>query len=181
FYAMVPVIFPLFLLPKSGVGALRGYLTGFFYLAAWGPLYVVLHMILMSKGLSAGLAVANGGATLGNFAGIGAINDETATLAGYMIATIPFLAAGMARGAMAISSHATSFLAPSQNAAEAAALEATTGNYAYGNASLGNSTINTQSRDQWSTQPSFSSGAPAFAFRQSNGVDRRAKGTRLAG
>ncbi|MDP3674675.1 MAG: conjugal transfer protein TraG N-terminal domain-containing protein [Novosphingobium sp.] len=170
FYAMFPVIFPLFLLPKTGVGALRGYLTGFFYLAAWGPLYVVLHMILMSKGLSAGLAVANGGATLGNFAGIGAINDETATLAGYMIATIPFLAAGMARGAMAISSHATSFLAPSQNAAEAAALEATTGNYAYGNASLANSTINTQSRDQWSTQPSFSSGAPAFAFRQSNGT-----------
>ena len=130
FYAMFPVIFPLFLLPKTGVGALRGYLTGFFYLAAWGPLYVVLHMILMSKGLSAGLAVANGGASLGNFAGIGAINDETATLAGYMIATIPFLAAGMARGAMAISSHATSFLAPSQNAAEAAALEATTGNSA---------------------------------------------------
>ncbi len=170
FYAMFPVIFPLFLMPRTGVGALKGYAMGFFYLAAWGPLYVVLHMILMGRGLSAGLAIANGGATLGSFAGIGAVNDETATLAGYMIATVPFLAAGMARGAMAIASHATSFLAPSQNAAEAAALEATTGNYAYGNASLANSTINTQSRDQWNTQPSFRSGAPVMTEM---GVDGR--------
>lgn len=170
FYAMFPVIFPLFLMPKTGVSALRGYVTGFFYLAAWGPLYVVLHMILMSRGLASGLAVAGGGATLGNFAGIGAVNDETATLAGYMIASVPFLAAGMARGAMAIASNATSFLAPSQNAAEAAALEATTGNYAYGNASLANQTVNTQSRDQFNTQPNFASGSPAFAFRQANGA-----------
>ncbi|MFM2099275.1 MAG: hypothetical protein RLZZ366_814 [Pseudomonadota bacterium] len=170
FYAMFPVIFPLFLMPKTGVSALRGYVTGFFYLAAWGPLYVVLHMILMSRGLASGLAVAGGGTTLGNFAGIGAVNDETASLAGYMIASVPFLAAGMARGAMAIASNATSFLAPSQNAAEAAALEATTGNYAYGNASLANQTINTQTRDQWNTQPNFASGAPAFAFRQANGA-----------
>jgi conjugal transfer mating pair stabilization protein TraG len=170
FYAMFPVIFPLFLMPRTGVNALKGYATGFFYLAAWGPLYVVLHMILMGKGFSAGLAIANGGMSLGSFAGIGAVNDETATLAGYMIAAVPFLAAGMAKGAMAIASQATSFLAPSQNAAEAAALEATTGNYAYGNASLANQTVNTQSRDQWSSAPTFSSGAPTSSFRQSNGA-----------
>ncbi|UVO53788.1 conjugal transfer protein TraG N-terminal domain-containing protein [Sphingomonas sp. SUN039] len=170
FYAMFPVLFPLFLIPRTGVGALKGYATGFFYLAAWGPLYVVLHMILLSKGLSSGNAIAAGGMSLGSFAGIGAINDETATLAGYMIATVPFLAAGMARGAMAIAGQATSFLAPSQNAAEAAALEATTGNYAYGNASLANATVNTQSRDQWNAQPNFASGAPAFSFRQPNGT-----------
>jgi conjugal transfer mating pair stabilization protein TraG len=170
FYAMFPVIFPLFLMPKTGVGALKGYATGFFYLAAWGPLYVVLHMILMGRGFSSGLAISSGGISLGSFAGIGAVNDETATLAGYMISAVPFLAAGMAKGAMAIASQATSFLAPSQNAAEAAALEATTGNYAYGNASLANQTVNTQSRDQWSSAPNFGSGAPAFAFRQSNGA-----------
>ena len=170
FYAMFPVIFPLFLFPRTGVDALKGYAVGFFYLAAWGPLYVVLHMILMNRGLAAGNAIASGGITLGNFAGIGAVNDETATLAGYMIAAVPFLAAGMARGAMAIASQATSFLGPSQNAAEQAAAEATTGNYAYGNASLANQTINTQSRDQWSTAPNFSSGASAFSFRNDNGA-----------
>lgn len=36
FYAMFPVIFPLFLMPQTGVQALKGYLTGFFYLASWG-------------------------------------------------------------------------------------------------------------------------------------------------
>lgn len=169
FYAMFPVIFPLFLFPRTGVGTLKGYAVGFFYLAAWGPLYVILHMILMSRGLSAGNAIASGGTTLGSFAGIGAVNDETAVLAGYMIATVPFLAAGMAKGAMAIASQATSFLGPSQNAAEQAAAEATTGNYAYGNASLANQTINTQTKDQWNNAPNFSNGAPAFAFRQGNG------------
>jgi len=170
FYAMFPVLFPLFLMPKTGVSTLRGYVTGFFYLAAWGPLYVVLHMIMMGRGLSAGNAVAGGGMTLGNFAGIGAVNDETASLAGYMIASIPFLAAGMARGAMAIAGHATSFLAPSQNAAESAAGEATTGNYAYGNASLANQNLNTQASNQWNNQPNFATGSPAFSHRQANGA-----------
>ena len=170
FYAMFPVIFPLFLMPKTGVSTLRGYGMGFFYLAAWGPLYVVLHMILMSRATAAGLAVAGGGATLGNFAGIGAINDETALLAGYLISSVPFIAAGMAKGAMAIAGQATSFLAPSQNAAEAAALEATTGNYAYGNASLANATVNSRSMNQWSDAPSFTSGAATSSFRNANGT-----------
>ena len=50
FYALFPVIFPLFLIPRTGVPALKGYVTGFFYLAAWGPLFVILHMMLMFKG-----------------------------------------------------------------------------------------------------------------------------------
>ena len=170
FYAMFPVIFPLFLMPKTGVSTLRGYGMGFFYLAAWGPLYVVLHMILMNRATSAGLAVAGGGTTLGNFAGIGAVNNETALLAGYLISSVPFIAAGMAKGAMAIAGQATSFLAPSQNAAEAAALEATTGNYAYGNASYANATVNSRSMNQWSDAPSHNSGFASSSFVQANGA-----------
>src|SRR3546814_14888651 len=41
FFAMFAVVFPLFLMPQTGVAALKGYVTGFFYLAAWGPLYVI--------------------------------------------------------------------------------------------------------------------------------------------
>ena len=170
FYAMFPVIFPLFLLPKTGVSTLRGYGMGFFYLAAWGPLYVVLHMIMMTRAFASGLAVSNGGVTLGNFAGSGAVNDETALVAGYLIASVPFIAAGMAKGAMAIAGQATSFLAPSQNAAEAAALEATTGNYAYGNASLSNATVNSRSMSQWTDAPSYFSGAATSGFRHANGT-----------
>ncbi len=36
FFAMFPVIFPLFLMPQTGLASLKGYAMGFFYLAAWG-------------------------------------------------------------------------------------------------------------------------------------------------
>lgn len=170
FYAMFPVIFPLFLMPQTGVSALKGYLTGFFYLAAWGPLYVILHMICMSRATAAAQGVADGGMSLGTFSGIGAVNAETATIAGFMLMSVPFLAAGLAKGAMSISGQATSVLSPAQNAAEAAAAEQTTGNYAYGNTSFANLTSNMRQSNQWSDAPAFSTGAGAFSFRHDNGA-----------
>ena len=126
FYAMFPVIFPLFLLPETGLSVLKGYFTGFFYLAAWGPLYAVLNMMTVTRFTTSGLAAANGGMTLSNAAALQAVSGDVSEVAGYMLAFVPFIAAGMARGATAIGSSATSFLAPSQNAAEAAAAEAAT-------------------------------------------------------
>jgi conjugal transfer mating pair stabilization protein TraG len=143
---------------------------GFFYLAAWGPLYVILHMICMTRAESAAAGVASGGVTLGSYAGIGAINGETATIAGFMLMSVPFLAAGLARGAMSIAGQSMSMLAPAQNAAEAAAVEQTTGNYSYGNVSWANSTSNMRQSDQWSTAPSFMGGGPSFGWRQDNGA-----------
>ena len=170
FYAMFPVVFPLFLMPQTGVTTLKGYLSGFFYLAAWGPLYVILHMICMSRATGATKGVAEGGMSLGTYAGIGAVNAETATIAGFMLMSIPFLAAGLAKGALSISGQATSVLAPAQNAAEAAAAEQTTGNYSYGNTSFANSTSNMRQSNQWSDAPSFSTGAMASTFRHANGA-----------
>jgi len=170
FFAMFPVIFPLFLLPQTGLNTLKGYAVGFFYLASWGPLYVILHMICMTRAESASNGVAAGGMSLGSYAGIGAVNGETATIAGFMLMSIPFLAAGLARGAMSIAGQATSMLAPAQNAAEAAALEQTTGNYSYGNVSWANSTSNMRQADQWSTAPSFMGGAASVGWRQDNGA-----------
>ncbi|KEQ54761.1 conjugal transfer protein TraG N-terminal domain-containing protein [Sphingobium chlorophenolicum] len=170
FFAMFPVIFPLFLLPQTGLSTLKGYAMGFFYLASWGPLYVILHMICMTRAETAANGVAGGGMSLGSYAGIGAVNGETATIAGFMLMSIPFLAAGLARGAMSIAGQATSMLAPAQNAAEAAALEQTTGNYSYGNVSWANSTSNMRQADQWSTAPSFMGGAASVGWRQDNGA-----------
>lgn len=170
FFAMFPVIFPLFLLPQTGLGTLKGYAMGFFYLAAWGPLYVILHMICMTRAEAAAAGVAGGGVTLGTYAGIGAVNGETATIAGFMLMSIPFLAAGLAHGAMSIAGQATSMLAPAQNAAEAAALEQTTGNYSYGNVSWANSTSNMRQSDQWTTAPSYMGGATSVGWRQDNGA-----------
>lgn len=161
FYALFPVLFPLFLLPRTGPTALKGYLTGFFYLAAWGPLFVILHMILMTKGASDMAAVANGaGLSLATFTGMADVNADISLLAGYLIASVPFLAGGVAKGAMAISSQATSYLNPSQNAAEEAAREASTGNVSLGNSSIDNSTVFTRQFAQGTIAPSFAYGAP---------------------
>ena len=82
FYAMFPVIFPLFLMPQTGVGALKGYLTGFFYLASWGPLYVILHMFVMSRAASLYHAASPTGPTLLVSDGMASVNESISTLAG---------------------------------------------------------------------------------------------------
>jgi conjugal transfer mating pair stabilization protein TraG len=161
FYAMFPVIFPLFLMPKTGPIALRGYVTGFFYLAAWGPLFVILHMILMFKGASDVAAAGSGtGLSLATFAGMTDVNRDIGLLAGYLVASVPFLAGGIAKGALAISGQATSYLNPSQNAAEEAAREASTGNVSLGNSNLDNSTVFSRQFAQGALNPSISYGAP---------------------
>jgi conjugal transfer mating pair stabilization protein TraG len=161
FYALFPVLFPLFLMPKTGPMALKGYITGFFYLAAWGPLFVILHMMLMVKG-SADMTAATGanGISLASFTGMADVNSDIGLLAGYLIASVPFLAGGVAKGAMAISHHATSYLNPSQNAAEEAAREASTGNVSLGNTSVENSSVLTRQFAQGTVAPSFTYGAP---------------------
>lgn len=160
FYAMFPVLFPLFLMPKTGPLALRGYVTGFFYLAAWGPLFVILHMILMFKGAS-DVAAAGGstGLSLATFSGMSDVNSDIGVLAGYLVASIPFLAGGVAKGAMAISTQATSYLNPSQNAAEEAAREASTGNVSLGNSNIDNSSVFSRQFAQGNLAPNIAYGA----------------------
>ncbi len=171
FYALFPVIFPLFLLPSTGMATAKGYLTGFFYLAAWGPLFAILHMILIFKSVGEFTASAGGvGTSLFSSAGISGVADDTALLAGYLIASVPFIAGGISKGAMAIAGSATSFLAPSQSAAEEAAREASTGNIAVGNTSLDNYTANTRTANNWSSAGGFTSGASVFNTRQSDGT-----------
>src|SRR3546814_18734464 len=129
-------------MPRTGPIAVRGYVTGFFDLAAWGPLFVILHMILMFKG--AGDVAAAGGSTglsLATFAGMSDVNSDIGILAGYLVASIPFLAGGVARGALAISGQATSYLNPSQNAAEETSRAARTGTESPGNSNIENSTL----------------------------------------
>ena len=170
FYAMFPVLFPLFLFPRTGVATLKGYATGFFYLAAWGPLYVVLHMFVMSRAADAMAAVSPGGPTLLASDGIQAVDNDVATIAGFLMMSVPFLAAGLARGALAIAGQATSMLQPAQAAAEAAAVERTTGNYAYGNLSFANTTANQLQANKWDTTPSFGSGFANDNFRNADGT-----------
>lgn len=169
FYAMFPVLFPLFLFPRTGVATLRGYAVGFFYLASWGPLYVILHMFVMSRAASAYHAIAPNGPTLLIADGIDSVNIDISTLAGFLMMSVPFLAAGMAKGAMAIAGQATSMLMPAQNAAEQAATERTTGNYSYGNTSFQNLTSNMVQANKWDDQPKHVSGFGVGSFMNADG------------
>ena len=171
FYALFPILFPLFLFPRTGPTALTGYVTGFFYLAVWGPLYVILNMILMIKTGSdaAAAAAASPGLTLSSYVGISGVMSDASMLAGYLIASVPFLAGGIASGARAISSQATSFLAPSQSAAEESARDITTGNISVGNSSFDNQTVNTRQSSQWTTAAAYTGGSSAFTRVNSDG------------
>jgi len=170
FYAMFPVIFPLFLFPRTGISALKGYLAGFFYLAAWGPIYVLLHMFVMDRIASEMAAAAPGGITLAGWGGVQAVNQDTATLAGFLMMSVPVLAAMLARGAMAASNNAASFLQPAQSGGDAAALERTTGNYAYGDVSFSNFNGNNRQANQWTEAGNYFAGAVRSSFRGNDGV-----------
>jgi conjugal transfer mating pair stabilization protein TraG len=135
-------------------------------------------MFIMSRAQSSMMALTSGsgqpGAAMVNFAGIGALNDETGTLAGTFIAFIPVLAGLITRGAGAVASSSESLLAPVKSGAEAAAVETTTGNLSYGNVNLDNQSINTRNSDQWNTAPRLSFGEGISSYTNPNGsVTRR--------
>ena len=168
FYAMFPVVFPLFLFPQTGPALLKGYLTGFFYLASWGPLYAVLHMFITQYSAAQLTALAPQGMTMATMAGIDSVDQNMETLAGYLLMFVPVIAAGMAKGAISIASNTTAMLAPAMQAAEAAAVERTTGNYAYGNSQFQNATGN-----QINTAPTWNvatSTVPQVNMREGNGT-----------
>lgn len=162
FYAMFPVIFPLFLLPQTGIPALKAYLAGFFYLSSWGPLSAVLHMFVTAEAAAQLTAAASGnGMTMAAMPMIDAINQNSAVLAGFLLMSVPVLAGGMARGAMSLANSAGAMLAPVQHGVDAAAVERTTGNYSYGNVTA----------NQWNTAATHRDGAGVSTFVAANGTE----------
>lgn len=142
FIGMFPILFPCFLLPGMGPKMLQGYVAGFFYLQLWGPMYVIVHQIIMSTSyVQTGAAGALPGAAANGFNlqtidGINSVNANIQTVAGMMILMIPVLAAALTKGAMAVGGQAEALLAPFRSGAEAAAAAQTTGNFSYGNTSV---------------------------------------------
>jgi conjugal transfer mating pair stabilization protein TraG len=166
FYALFPIVFPLLLFPRSGIATLKGYFAGFFYLAAWGPIYVLIHMFIMDRLAAQTNAAAAGGVSLVNWAGIDAVNQDVATMAGFLMMSVPVLALMVMRGTMSVASNMGSMLAPAQGGADAAALERTTGNYAFGDVSHGNLNANNRQMAQWNQAPNLMAGAAHSGFRR---------------
>jgi conjugal transfer mating pair stabilization protein TraG len=170
FYALFPIVFPLLLFPRTGIATLKGYFSGFFYLAAWGPIYVLIHSFIMDRLASqTNAAVSGGSVNLANWAGIDAVNQDVATMAGFLMLSVPMLALMVMRGTMSVANNLGSMLAPVQAGSDAAALERTTGNYAYGDVSYGNLNSENRQTSQWNQAPNLLSGAAHSGFREADG------------
>lgn len=169
FYALFPVVFPLLLFPRTGIATLKGYFAGFFYLAAWGPIYVLIHSFVMDRLAAQSRALAGSGVTLGNWSGIAGVNQDIATMAGFLMMSVPVLALMVMRGTLSVAHSMGSMLAPSQGAADAAAAERTTGNYAFGDVSYGNLNSGNVQASQWNTAPNLTAGGAHAAARGEDG------------
>ena len=169
FYALFPVVFPLLLFPRTGIATLKGYFAGFFYLAAWGPLYVLIHMFIMDRLASQTVASTAGGVSLVTWAGIDAVNQDVATMAGFLMMSVPVLALMVMRGTLSVAHNMGALLSPAQGAADAAAVERTTGNYAFGDVSYGNLNAENRQMAQWNLAPNLMAGASQASLRGEDG------------
>ncbi len=138
FYAAFPLVVLVALIPGMAGSVLRSYITTFFWLAAWGPIYAILHRISMGHGATYTLSLGEKlGVTLANQAALEQSMSSIAAMAGYMSMFVPMLAYGIARGgASAMSSMTTSFMSGVQSSVSSAAYEGSTGNLNFGNVGL---------------------------------------------
>jgi len=173
YYGLFPFIFPLLLLPMIGRQFFTAYFGVFIWLQSWGPAYVILHRIMMGEAAEATKAAAfmeggTRGFSMVTMSGIDAVNSDVALLSGFFLIMIPFLTAGLARGAVAIGSMSQSILAPVQSAATAAGSEAATGNISLGNTSIDTHRFNQTSAHSLTTSPQVDTGV--FSYRTPEGA-----------
>ena len=166
FIGLFPILLPAFLLPAIGTKLMQGYFAGFLYLQLWGPMYVILHKIMMGSVVTKTAAAAYlPGQTLGlkiaNIESIGSVNSDIAATAGVMILMIPVLAGLLTRGAMAVGSQVEN-LQPFRSGAEAAGATSATGNFSMGNTAVDNHSWNNLSGNRWQTSPSVDMGNTAW-------------------
>lgn len=156
FIGMFPILFPAFLLPRIGPKLLQGYFVGFLYLQLWGPMYVILHKIMMGQAAVRTAAAsyipgAQNGIKLANLEAIGSVNADIVAVSGVMVMMIPVLAAMMTKGAMAVGSQGEALLGQFRSGAEAAGATATTGNLSLASTSLDNHSFHNTSGNRIQT------------------------------
>ncbi|OYX36060.1 MAG: hypothetical protein B7Y99_02645 [Caulobacterales bacterium 32-69-10] len=170
---MFPILFPAFLLPKTGPMMLKGYISGFIGLQAWGPLYVILNKIMMGQGIkdAAGSAQIPGvvaGINWSNLDAIGSANADVASLAGTMLMSVPLLVSMIMRGSFAVGGMGESLMRNFSSGAEAAAGAKTTGNFQFGNTGFDNHSFNNMSGNKWDTNSTHMEGSTSV--QQPNGA-----------
>ena len=155
YYASFPLALFMMLALPTGWSILKGYAGGFVWLAAWGPISAILHMIVLESASgyyrSAGLTTSDGTVndvvlSLSNLYQMQAVEADVGSVAGYLMMSVPFLATAILFGADKMTSMATSLLNVGQGAAIETGREAATGTI-----SLGNVSMNNMAANKWNT------------------------------
>lgn len=160
YYGAFPLAVFLMLTPMAAT-VIRGYFGGFVWLAAWEPLSAILHTALLnaSTGWYREHTTTFSGTTTSdvlnwaNHFGVQSVEQDVATVAGYLMMSVPFLATTIFFGANRIAGLATSMLNVGQGSAIESGREAATGNV-----SLGNASMNNMSANKWNTSALFDTG-----------------------
>ena len=157
YYGAFPIALALMMTPFAMTVA-RAYFGGFVWLASWEPLSAILHSLMMNASVdrfqtitsaSTSGAYTDSVMNWANHFGVYSIGQDVAAMAGYLMMSVPFVAAAIFLGTQRMVGLATSMLAVSQSAASETGREMTTGNFAYGNASIGNRNFHNVSRDNY--------------------------------
>lgn len=149
YVAAFPLALIMFMTPL-GPTVVRGYFSGFVWLAAWEPLNAILHTTITeaSSGFYRDNTTTWTGTsaeqllTWANHVGIQSVEQSVGTAAGVFMMMIPVLIVPIFFGAGKMGQLATSMLNVSQGAAIETGREAATGNISHGNVSMHNFNAN---------------------------------------
>lgn len=149
YFGAFPLALLLMMTPLA-LAVVKGYFSGFVWLAAWEPLSAILHTIMIkaSEGYyrdHTNVYTNSGGKDVLNWMnhmGIQAVEQEVGATAGYLMMSVPFLSFAIFFGASKMAGMATSMLNVSQGAAIDTGREAATGNLSLGNANMNNMSAN---------------------------------------
>ena len=157
YYGAFPIALVLMMTPLC-LSVARGYFGGFVWLASWEPLSAILHSLMMNASAeriqtitsaSTGGAYTDSVMNWANHFGVYSVGQDVSVMAGYLLMSVPFVAAAIFFGTQKMVGLATSMLAVSQSAASQTGQEMATGNLSYGNASVGNKSFNNLSMDNY--------------------------------
>lgn len=170
FYSMFPILLPFMVIPQSGMGIIKNFVSGFFFLQVWGPLFVLLNKFMVTASVSearASRADAETGAlgtdmTLFNMDAISSGQADIASIAGFLMMLIPVIAGALTMGVNRVAQQSESLLSSTRASATDAARDVTMGNF-----SLGTSSFNTHRHDQnfgnqWSDSTDVNQGMVSY-------------------
>ena len=188
YYACFPLALFMMVALPGGWSVLKGYAGGFVWLAAWGPISAILHMIVLEAASgyyrSAGLTTSDGTVndvvlSLSNLYQMQAVEADVGSIAGYLMMSVPFLATAILFGADKMTSMATSLLNVGQGAAIETGREAATGSISLGNVSMNNMAANKWNTSSLRDESRFTSvaGNGAMVTRNPDGVVTYGRGS----